>query len=52
MTPFVFAAGVLLILVGLWNRDEEMRALVLFGVGAVLVMIAGLMAMSGYDPQP
>ena len=50
MTAILFAAGVLFILAGLWNRDEERLALGLFGVGALLVLVAGALVLHSLDP--
>lgn len=45
----LFGSGVALILAALWNRGEGDRALILFAIGAVLVMAGGLTAVSGLD---
>lgn len=50
MNLILFAAGVALILAGLWNRDEERLALGLFAAGAVLVLAAGLLLLRSFDP--
>jgi uncharacterized membrane protein YiaA len=40
-------AGSVLILAGLWNRDRERLAMGLFAVGALLVVLAGVLATAG-----
>lgn len=50
MTAILFVAGVIFILAGLWNRDEERLALGLFAVGALLVLVAGALLLHAFDP--
>ncbi len=45
----VFVVGVGLVLTGLWNRHEVERSLLLFGVGSALVVIGGLMTLTGIE---
>lgn len=45
-------AGAGLLLAGLWNRDRERLALALFLVGAILVVIAGVLAVPGFTESP
>jgi hypothetical protein len=40
-------AGAGLLLAGLWNRDRERLAIALFAAGAVLVVLAGVLAVPG-----
>jgi hypothetical protein len=40
-------SGALLLLAGLWNRDRERLAVALFAAGAVLVVLAGVLAAPG-----
>ncbi len=49
MNLVVLGLGVVVILTALYNRDEPDRSLVLFGIGAVLVVIGGLMTLAGLD---
>jgi hypothetical protein len=41
-------AGAVLLLAGLWNRDRERLAVALFAAGAVLVVLAGVLAAPGF----
>jgi hypothetical protein len=47
MGGIVLLAGTALILAGLWHRDRERLALVLFVAGALLVVVAGLLVVPG-----
>ena len=49
MNLVVLAGGVGLILWGLWDRSDGERSLLLFGGGALLVVIGGLMTLAGLD---
>jgi hypothetical protein len=45
MSGIALLAGTALILAGLWHRDRERLALGLFVAGAVLVVLAGVIAL-------
>jgi uncharacterized membrane protein YiaA len=45
MSGIALLAGTALILAGLWHRDRERVALGLFMAGAVLVVLAGVIAL-------
>jgi uncharacterized membrane protein YiaA len=45
MSGIALLAGTALILAGLWNRDRERLALGLFVAGAILVVLAGVLAI-------
>lgn len=47
MSGIALLAGTALILAGLWNRDRERLSVVLFLVGALLVVAAGVLAAPG-----
>ncbi len=49
MNLVVLGLGVGLILFGLWDRSDAERSLFLFGGGALLVIVGGLMTLSGLD---
>jgi hypothetical protein len=53
MTPLVLLAlGAGLILAALWNRDEPRKAAILFVLGGILVVAAGLVGVHGVDLNP
>lgn len=47
MSGIALLAGTALILAGLWHRDRERLAIMLFVAGALLVIGAGVLAAPG-----
>lgn len=45
MALYSFLVGVALVFAGLWNRDRERLALILAGIGAILIVMAGILAI-------
>jgi hypothetical protein len=45
-------AGTAFILAALWNRDEPRKAFILFALGGILVVAAGLVGVHGIEMNP
>jgi uncharacterized membrane protein YiaA len=52
VSGIALVVGTVFILAGLWNRDRERLALSLFIIGAMLVIAAGVLAVSGAVGTP